>query len=146
MSERVALKEALWTVAREMDSGNEPHYAEAIAVLRGLARALERVGSGSSEPRPGEVAAADAAYCREGAKGAGPYARMLAALQAYDSLRPEEGEPSAIVVLAEAAQAYLTAEATVGVTEQRLRELNHRLGSLAGPHLRAWTARQQEPK
>lgn len=43
--------------------------------------------------------------------------------------------------LAEAAQNYLSAEMHVGVTEDQLRALNHRLGSLAGPHLVAQQAR-----
>lgn len=42
--------------------------------------------------------------------------------------------------LAQAAQAYLDAEIHVGVPEETLRRLNHRLGSLAGPHLIAYQA------
>src|SRR6266550_1550630 len=70
--------------------------------------------------------------------------------KAYDEVREALGRSvhaaasaglTPIQELAQAAQNYLNAEAHVGVTDEMLRELNHRLGSLAGPHLVAYEAR-----
>lgn len=44
-----------------------------------------------------------------------------------------------LVELAEAAQGYLDAQVMVGVTEDTMRRLHQRLGSLAGPHLRTFS-------
>lgn len=56
---------------------------------------------------------------------------------------PSQGTP--IQELAQAAEDYLLAEMHVGVPEDTLRRLNHRLGALAGPHLVAYQASGSAP-
>jgi len=117
-------------------------------------RALEGPPDGSPERIDAIVAALNDAFCPAelGSFADNDSGRLVGALlkrgleiRALGGVSRTLPEPTPdykkmLEDLAEAAVGYLNAQAMVGVTNDDLRRLNHRLGSLAGPHLKAYTA------